>query len=77
MNAKNKILKTGKWYHKFKVPAAIFITERGSNKSVLYYVQYEAIGEPGTMGSEAGPFHSVKDALAHARKSTNGTLRWS
>ena len=77
MNAKNKILKTGKWYHEFRVPAAIFITERGSGKTVLYYVQYESVGDPGKVGSEAGPFHTIEDALEHARKSTNGTLRWS
>ncbi len=77
MNHKNKILKSGKWYHEFKVPSEIFIVERGTDKSVLYYVQYEALGEPGVIGSEAGPFHGIDEALEHARTTTNGTLRWS
>jgi len=75
------VLKKGRWYHEYKVPVKVFIVSSSddpkSDQKALYYVHFEALGDPGTIGEEAGPFHSEDDAVRHAELKTNGTLRWS
>ena len=75
------VTKQGRWYHEFMVPCRVFIVSSAqpgeTGKKALYYVQFEAIGEPGKIGNQAGPFHSEAEAVRHAEVSTNGTLRWT